>query len=118
MTTSFLADVNLWELVKDSGLIPQVIIGFLFIFSLSSWTIFFGKLGTFRRAKNANLRFVRAFRKATRLDAMHAAVEQFRGAPLVTVFDFGYSEVARQMAVAGENQQRERAGADAAVRHE
>ena len=101
MTTSFLADVDLTELVKSSGPFPLAIIAILFIFSLSSWAIFFGKLGTFRRARNANLRFVRAFRKATRLDAMHAAVEQFRGAPLVTVFDFGYSEVARQMTTRG-----------------
>lgn len=57
----------------------------------------FSKLALFRRARNGNLRFLRAFRKATRLDAVAAATEQFRSAPLATVFDFGYSEVARQM---------------------
>jgi biopolymer transport protein TolQ len=41
---------------------------------------------------------LRAFRKATRLDAVAAASEQFRASPLVGVFDFGYSEVCRQMA--------------------
>jgi biopolymer transport protein TolQ len=96
-----LADVNVWELVKTTGPFPLGIIGVLFMFSLTSWAIFFSKLGTFRRARNANSRFLRAFRKATRLDAVHAAVEQFRGAPLVTVFDFGYSEVARQMSTRG-----------------
>jgi len=72
--------------------------GFLLMFSLVSWTIIFSKWMMFRRARNANLRFLRAFRKATRLDAVAAATEQYRAAPLVTVFDFGYSEVARQMA--------------------
>lgn len=95
--TGFLADVDVVELFKSSGPFPLAIIGVLVLFSLGSWTIFFSKLGTFRRARNANARFLRAFRKATRLDAVHAAVEQFRGAPLVTLFDFGYSEVARQM---------------------
>ena len=55
----------------------------------------------FRRARNANFRFLRAFRKSTRLDAVAAATEQFRAAPLVVVFDFGYSEVCRQMAARG-----------------
>src|SRR5437763_12476278 len=72
--------------------------GFLLLFSLVSWTIIFSKWNMFRRARSANQKFLRAFRKATRLDAVAAASEQFRAAPLVTVFDFGYSEVSRQMA--------------------
>ena len=71
--------------------------GILLMFSLISWTIIFSKLALFRRARNANTRFLRAFRKAARLDAVAAATEQFRAAPLATVFDFGYSEVARQV---------------------
>ena len=50
------------------------------------------------RATTGICGFCASFRKATRLDAVAAATEQFRGAPLATVFDFGYSEVARQMA--------------------
>ncbi len=91
-------DVNFWELAKSSEPVAQGVMGFLLMFSLVSWTIIFSKWMMFRRARNANLRFLRAFRKATRLDAVAAATEQYRAAPLVTVFDFGYSEVARQMA--------------------
>jgi len=93
-----LLDVNFWELVKGSEPVAQAVMGFLMMFSLVSWTIIFSKIATFRRARNGNLQFLRTFRKATRLDAVAAATEQFRNAPLVTVFDFGYSEVARQMA--------------------
>jgi biopolymer transport protein TolQ len=93
-----LLDVNFWELVKGSEPVAQAVMGFLMMFSLISWTIIFSKIATFRRARNGNLQFLRTFRKATRLDAVAAATEQFRNAPLVTVFDFGYSEVARQMA--------------------
>jgi biopolymer transport protein TolQ len=91
-------EVNFWELVKNSGTVTLAVLGTLVIFSLSSWTIIFSKWSAFRRAGNANLRFLRAFRKSTRLDAVAAASEQFRAAPLVVVFDFGYSEVCRQMA--------------------
>ncbi len=89
--------VNFWDLVKTTDPIPMVVLGLLALASLLSWTIIFSKLGSFRTARNANLRFLRAFRKASRLDAVAAATEQFRGAPLATVFDFGYSEVARQI---------------------
>ncbi len=89
--------VNFWELVKTTEPVALTIRGLLVAFSLISWTIIFSKAGTFRRAKNANLRFLRAFRKSARLDAVAAATEQFRSAPLATVFDFGYSEVARQI---------------------
>ena len=93
----FLLDVNIWELLKPSEPLQLAVLGLLAMFSLVSWTIIFSKLALFRRARNGNLRFLRAFRKATRLDAVAAATEQFRSAPLATVFDFGYSEVARQM---------------------
>lgn len=91
-------EVNFWELVKNSEPVPLAVMGFLLMFSLISWTIIFSKLAQFRRAKSSNLKFLRAFRKATRLDAIAAASEQFRAAPLVTLFDFGYSEVSRQLA--------------------
>ena len=100
MQTLFL-EVNFWELVKTAGTVTWAVLGTLAIFSLASWTIIFSKWSAFRRARNANLRFLRAFRKSTRLDAVAAATEQFRAAPLVVVFDFGYSEVCRQMAARG-----------------
>jgi biopolymer transport protein TolQ len=91
------AEIDLWELVKGMGPVPLGILGILLMFSLTSWTIILSKAALFRRAKNGNARFLRAFRKATRLDAVAAATEQFRTAPLATVFDFGYGEVARQI---------------------
>jgi biopolymer transport protein TolQ len=94
-------EVNFWELVEKSSPVTWAVLGILAIFSLASWTIIFSKWSGFRRARNANLRFLRAFRKSTRLDAVAAATEQFRAAPLVVVFDFGYSEVARQMQARG-----------------
>jgi biopolymer transport protein TolQ len=69
----------------------------LLIFSIFSWTIIFAKWGVFRGARRANTRFLRAFRKANGLDAVMVASEQFRPAPLVALFDFGYEEVTRQV---------------------
>ncbi len=93
-----LLQVNFWELVQSSEPVPLAVMAILLMFSLASWTIIFSKAVQFGRARKSNLTFLRAFRKAARLDAIAAASEQFRAAPLVTVFEFGYSEVARQVA--------------------
>ena len=89
--------LNLWDLVKSSGPGPQTIMVILLVFSLLSWAVAFSKWAIFRSARSANQAFLRAFRKAGSLDAIAVASEQFRTSPLVGVFDFGYSEVQRQM---------------------
>jgi biopolymer transport protein TolQ len=94
---SYMLQVNFLEFVKNSGPVPMAVMGILLMFSLLSWTITFSKLALFRRARRTNAKFLRAFRKAARLDAMAAASEQFRPAPLANVFEFGYSEFARQV---------------------
>ena len=96
-----LLDVNIWELVKGFEPISLALMAILAVFSLWSWTIIFSKWAVLRRADSANLQFLRVFRKATRLDAIAAASEQYRDAPLANIFEFGYSEVARQMAARG-----------------
>jgi len=94
---AFLLQASTWELISKSGPIPKVVFVFLLAASLLSWTIIFSKWNVFRKAKDENGKFLRAFRKATGLEAISLACEQFPTAPLVTVFDFGYEEVDRQV---------------------
>jgi len=89
--------LSLWDLVQTSGPLPKAVMVILLVFSLLSWSVIFSKWASFRRARSANRSFLRAFRKAPGLDAVAVASEQFRKSPLVAVFDFGYSEVQRQM---------------------
>ncbi len=96
-----LAQVNFWELVKTAEPIPIAVMGFLAALSLLSWTVILAKWATFGRARRANKRFLRAFRKSERLDAVAAVSEKFSAAPLVAVFDFGYTEVSRQVTARG-----------------
>ncbi|MBK9169151.1 MAG: MotA/TolQ/ExbB proton channel family protein [Bryobacterales bacterium] len=77
------------------------VLAILLGFSLYSWAVIFSKLNVFRHAREANTRFLRAFRKATGLEAVLVASEQFRPSPLVSVFDFGYEEVHRQVKATG-----------------
>jgi biopolymer transport protein TolQ len=95
------AQVNFWEMVRSTDPIPIAVMVVLLMFSLLSWTVILSKGSLFRRAQRANRDFLRAFRKGERLDAIAAASAQFPAAPLVAVFDFGYTEVTRQMAARG-----------------
>src|SRR6516164_9077636 len=93
-------DVNFFELIKSPDPVTLGVMALLGLASLLSWTIILAKAFSFRRARSSNRKFLRAFRKAPRLDAVAAATEQYRDAPLVGVFEFGYSEVTRQAAAA------------------
>lgn len=99
--TALLLQINIWEMVSRSTPLTMAVLLILVLFSIFSWTIIFAKWSAFRSARSANRRFLRAFRKANGLEAVQVASEQFRPAPLVVVFDFGYEEIARQMKTRG-----------------
>ena len=96
-STVHLAQMNLWEMAKSAGLVPQFVLGVLVLFSVASWTIIFSKWSSFRRIRDANRQFLRAFRKVTHLDAASSLVEPFRNSSLAGVFEYGFSEVSRQL---------------------
>ena len=93
----FLYQVSIWNLVSTAGPVPTAVLSILLLFSVFSWAVIFSKWNALRQARTANLRFLRAFRKAPGMEAVAAASEQFVQAPLVAVFDFGYEEIERQM---------------------
>jgi len=88
---------NIIEMIGHSTPVGYGVLALLLCLSLISWAIIFSKWSSLRRALDANAKFLRAFRKAEGLDAIVAASEQFRPAPLVVVFDFGYEEIHRQV---------------------
>ena len=98
---AFLLQINIWEMVGRGGPLTIAVLAILLIFSVFSWTIIFSKWSALRTARTADRRFLRAFRKANGLDAVMVASEQFKPAPLVSVFEFGYEEVHRQVKARG-----------------
>ncbi len=84
------------DMVRNSGPIALAVLGVLLLASLYSWAIILGKLGTFKKARNQSQRFLRAFRKATRLQEIATVSEQFKPSPLVAVFDEVYETYRRQ----------------------
>src|SRR5262245_1349243 len=85
------------NLVRQSGPVAQAVLLVLLVFSLFSWSIILSKWSRFGRARTQSGRFIRAFRKATRLSDIAAVADQFRPSPLVPVFEGGYEEYRRQV---------------------
>ncbi len=86
------------DLVGETGPVAKVVLLLLLMFSLVSWAIILSKWSLLRRAKGRSGRFMRAFRKAQRLQDVSAVADQFRPSPLVGVFEGGYEEYRRQTA--------------------
>jgi biopolymer transport protein TolQ len=99
-------------MIQGSAL-TLAVMGVLFCFSIYSWTIIFSKWFSLRGARKSNDRFLRAFRKSSGLEAVMVASERYRPSPLVSVFDFGYEEVERQ--VRGRNKMSNRTAVERAL---
>jgi biopolymer transport protein TolQ len=84
------------SLVQNTGFVAQLVLLILLVFSVLSWAIILSKWGAFRRARVQSSRFVRAFRKAQRLQDIAAVAEQFKPSPLVPVFEGSWEEYRRQ----------------------
>lgn len=88
-------------MLRNSGPVAMTVLGALLVGSLYSWAIILGKWGSFKRAKSQSRRFLRAFRKATRLQDIATLSEQFKPSPLVNVFDEVYETYRRQTGGSG-----------------
>jgi biopolymer transport protein TolQ len=88
-------------LIGDIGQIAGGVLILLLISSLYSWTIIFGKMASFRRATTQSRRFVRAFRKASRLQEIGVLANECPASPLAQVFEDVYESYRRQTGGAG-----------------
>jgi len=89
------------DMLSNTGAVAKLVLLALLAFSLISWAIILTKWSLLRRARVQSGRFVRAFRKAQRLQDMAAVVDQFKPSPLVGVFEGGYEEYRRQLTATG-----------------
>src|SRR5271163_4455228 len=86
----------LLEMIHNSGPVAFTVLVILLLASIFSWTIMISKWSRFGRAQTQSQRFIRAFRKSTRLSEIAAISEQFKPSPLVAVFSEIHDEYQRQ----------------------
>jgi biopolymer transport protein TolQ len=96
----FIGSDNL-DLISNTGPVAKFVLLTLLAFSLISWAIILTKWSLLRRARLQSGRFMRAFRKAQRLQDIATVADQFRPSPLVGVFEGGFQEYKRQLAAPG-----------------
>jgi biopolymer transport protein TolQ len=89
------------DMISNSGPVAKLVLLALLAFSLVSWAIILTKWSLLRKARAQSGRFVRAFRRAQRLQDIAAVAEQFKPSPLVGVFEGGYEEYKRQAGTFG-----------------
>src|ERR1700722_11453335 len=89
------------DMLSNTGAVAKLVLLVLLAFSLVSWSIILTKWSLLRRARAQSGRFIRAFRKAQRLQDIAAVADQFKPSPLVGVFEGGYEEFKRQTGATG-----------------
>jgi biopolymer transport protein TolQ len=93
----FVIGSEITNLVLQSGPVAKAVLIVLLVFSVVSWGIILSKFAGLRRARLQSGRFLRAFRRAARLQDVASVSEQFKPSPLVAVFDAGFEEYRRQV---------------------
>jgi len=98
---AFVIGGDIIDLVRETGAVAQAVLLLLLVFSLVSWAIILSRWSLLRRARLQSGRFLRAFRRAQRLQDINSVSEQFRPSPLVGVFTSGFKEFERQVGSSG-----------------
>ena len=83
------------NLISQTGIIAKVVLLILLVFSVFSWAVIASKWGRFRQARLQSARFLKAFRKTSRLQEIAPVVEQFKPSPLIAVFEGAVAEIRR-----------------------
>ena len=84
------------DMLHNSGPTALLVLVVLAAMSIFSWMIMIGKFSAFRQAGAQNQRFLKAFRKSTRLSEIAGVADQFQPSPLVGVFTEIVEEYQRQ----------------------
>ena len=89
------------EMVMNSGPVAMGVLVLLLVASIYSWTIILSKISILNKATKQSKRFLRAFRKATRLNEISSMTSDYAASPLVDVFEDVYDTYKRQTGGAG-----------------
>lgn len=93
---AFALSGEVMDLVAQTGLVARIVLIILLIFSILSWSVILSKWSSLKRARVQSGRFLRAFRRAQRMQDVAAVSEQFKPSPLVPVFENAYDEFRKQ----------------------
>lgn len=91
----------LMEMLSNIGGVALGVLIVLLCASLYSWTVIFGKWSAFSKATKESKRFIRTFRKASRLQEIATLTGDYKDSPLAQVFEDVYETYRRQTGGSG-----------------
>jgi len=86
----------LTNMFSNIGGVAIAVLVLLLIASLYSWMVILGKMALFSKATSESRRFIRAFRKATRLHEISLITGDYKASPLAQIFEDVYETYKRQ----------------------
>lgn len=89
------------DMMGNIGSIALCVLGVLLFASLYSWTVILGKMSNFGKATRESRNFIRAFRKASRLQEVSMLAETYKKSPLAQVFVEVFETYKRQTGGSG-----------------
>jgi len=91
----------LLDMLSNIGAVAIGVLVLLLLSSLYSWTVILAKMSVFRKATKESRRFIRAFRKASRLQEIATLAADCKASPLAQVFEDVYETYKRQTGGSG-----------------
>jgi biopolymer transport protein TolQ len=89
------------DMLHNIGPVAVGVLLLLLLASLYSWTVILGKMSSLGKATKESKRFIRAFRKATRLQEIAALTTEYTLSPMAQVFEDVYETYKRQTGGSG-----------------
>jgi biopolymer transport protein TolQ len=86
---------GLVSMVTGSGLVVQLVLYLLILFSVFSWGVIFYKLRQVRVARRQSARFLELFWETKNLTTIHTTSQELKQSPVAQVFRAGYQELVR-----------------------
>lgn len=85
--------MNFLKLIVEAGIVVQVVIIILILFSVFSWAIIFFKRRTLKLASIQSQKFLEVFRRSKNLLDVNEASRRYRLSPLTSLFRSGFKEL-------------------------
>jgi biopolymer transport protein TolQ len=84
-------------MIWNAGLVVQLVLFLLVLFSVLSWAIIFSKYKVIRGARRENAEFEEIFWQAGSLSAAYNQTKHLVSSPLAAIFRLGYGEIGKVM---------------------
>jgi biopolymer transport protein TolQ len=88
---------DVWQLVAHAGMVVQLVLLMLIMFSVLSWAVILSKYKTIRDAQKQDLEFQDLFWHAGSLSAAYTQTKHLAASPQAVVFRLGYGELGKVM---------------------